>query len=263
MTTFVQGSMVTGTVPTATNATTSTTQAVDTNTTAIATTAFVLGQSAAATPLVESGAGAVGTSTRFARADHVHPAVAASSKTLLQTVTATGTAPVVFDAAAMTSYSELLITCYDTGVQATTVGYLSWVLSVDGGSTYSSTNTSYSGFAGDSSATPSTPTATLPQGGAVVFTTLTTGVKGAFFTARFINMNATSGQKAFVGDGVASQSGARGYGSAYVVDAAIIAAPVNAIKMVFSTIAVSPTPAQISATVYAASGNVFKLWGIN
>jgi hypothetical protein len=46
--------------------------AVDTNTTQIATTAFVLGQAAAATPLM-NGAAAVGTSTRYARADHVHP----------------------------------------------------------------------------------------------------------------------------------------------------------------------------------------------
>lgn len=54
-----------------TNATTSTTQAVDTNTTAIATTAFVIGQAASATPAA-LGTAAVGTSTRFARGDHVH-----------------------------------------------------------------------------------------------------------------------------------------------------------------------------------------------
>jgi hypothetical protein len=50
----------------------STTAAVDTNTTQIATTAFVVGQAASATPLV-NGTAAVGTSLRFARADHVHP----------------------------------------------------------------------------------------------------------------------------------------------------------------------------------------------
>jgi hypothetical protein len=50
----------------------STTAAVDTNTTQIATTAFVVGQAAAATPLV-NGTAAVGTSLRYARADHVHP----------------------------------------------------------------------------------------------------------------------------------------------------------------------------------------------
>ena len=48
------------------------TAAVDTNTTQIASTAFVLGQAASATPLID-GTAAVGTSTRYSRADHVHP----------------------------------------------------------------------------------------------------------------------------------------------------------------------------------------------
>jgi hypothetical protein len=50
----------------------STTAAVDTNTTQIATTAFVAGQAGSSTPLV-NGTAAVGTSLRYARADHVHP----------------------------------------------------------------------------------------------------------------------------------------------------------------------------------------------
>lgn len=56
----------------------STTAAVDTNTTQIATTAFVLGQAAAATPAA-LGTAAVGTSTRYARADHVHANATLSS----------------------------------------------------------------------------------------------------------------------------------------------------------------------------------------
>lgn len=51
---------------------TGTTQAVDNNTTRYATTAFVLGQAASATSPMD-GTAAVGTSTRFARQDHVHP----------------------------------------------------------------------------------------------------------------------------------------------------------------------------------------------
>jgi hypothetical protein len=49
----------------------STTAAVDTNTTHIATTAFVIGQASAVTPAA-LGTAAVGSSTRYARADHVH-----------------------------------------------------------------------------------------------------------------------------------------------------------------------------------------------
>lgn len=52
---------------------TTTTQAVDNSSTRIATTAYVIGQAASATPLVNAATAVVGTSTRFARADHVHP----------------------------------------------------------------------------------------------------------------------------------------------------------------------------------------------
>jgi len=51
---------------------TATTPAVDNNSTAIATTAYVVGQAGSATPLV-NGTAAVGTSLRYARQDHVHP----------------------------------------------------------------------------------------------------------------------------------------------------------------------------------------------
>lgn len=61
------------------------TAAVDTNATQIASTAFVLAQAASATPLVDSGTGTVGTSTRFARGDHVHPAGALTNTRLAKT----------------------------------------------------------------------------------------------------------------------------------------------------------------------------------
>ena len=59
--------------PTFTGTPDSPTAAVDTNTTQIATTAFVLAQAASATPLTEAATAVVGTSKRYARADHVHP----------------------------------------------------------------------------------------------------------------------------------------------------------------------------------------------
>ena len=49
------------------------TPAVDNNTTNAASTAFVLAQAASATPLVNAATAVVGTSTRYARGDHVHP----------------------------------------------------------------------------------------------------------------------------------------------------------------------------------------------
>ena len=48
------------------------TPAVDTNSTRIATTAYVLAQASASAPLA-NGVAAAGTSLRWARGDHVHP----------------------------------------------------------------------------------------------------------------------------------------------------------------------------------------------
>lgn len=59
--------------PALTGTPTAPTAAVDTNTTQLATTAMVLAQAAAATPLGNAATAVVGTATRFARADHVHP----------------------------------------------------------------------------------------------------------------------------------------------------------------------------------------------
>ncbi|MBK7962069.1 MAG: hypothetical protein IPK04_13250 [Bdellovibrionales bacterium] len=82
--------------PTFTGAPLAPTAAADTNTTQIATTAFVLGQAASVAPGMD-GTQAVGTSNRYARQDHVHPtdtsrapAAGSASITTLGTIT-TGT----------------------------------------------------------------------------------------------------------------------------------------------------------------------------
>ena len=68
------------------------TAAVDTNTTQAASTAFVIAQAASATPVVD-GTGAAGTSTRFARADHVHPTDTSRAALASPTFTGTPAAP--------------------------------------------------------------------------------------------------------------------------------------------------------------------------
>lgn len=57
--------------PALTGTPTAPTAAADTNTTQVATTAFVVGQAASVSPAMD-GSAAVGTSSRYARADHVH-----------------------------------------------------------------------------------------------------------------------------------------------------------------------------------------------
>jgi|GEM_PF-2400085 len=53
---------------------------VDDNTTKVATTAYVLGQVSTTTPVMD-GAGAIGVSMKFARADHVHPSDSSKANT--------------------------------------------------------------------------------------------------------------------------------------------------------------------------------------
>lgn len=70
---------------------TATTQAVDTNNTRLATTAFVVGQKGTAAPL-KDGTAAAGTSLRYASQDHVHPTSIPSGTVMLfgQTSAPTG-----------------------------------------------------------------------------------------------------------------------------------------------------------------------------
>ena len=76
---------LTGT-PTAPTATT------DTNSTQIATTAFVLGQAGATAPAMD-GTASIGTGTRFARADHIHPTDTSRAPLASPALTGTPTAP--------------------------------------------------------------------------------------------------------------------------------------------------------------------------
>jgi hypothetical protein len=90
------------------------TAAVDTNTTQLATTAFVLGQAASATPLID-GSAAVGSSTRYARADHVHPTDSTRAPLASPGLTGTPTAPT---AAVDTNTTQLATTAFVLGQAA-------------------------------------------------------------------------------------------------------------------------------------------------
>src|SRR6202167_4774021 len=69
---YVDSSIATSASSALTGTPTAPTAAVNTNTTQLATTAFVLGQASSTTPNMD-GTAAVGTSNTYARADHVHP----------------------------------------------------------------------------------------------------------------------------------------------------------------------------------------------
>jgi hypothetical protein len=71
---------------------TAATAAVDTNTTQLATTGFVLAQASGTLPLID-GTATIGTSTRLARADHIHPTDTTRAPVASPTFTGTVTIP--------------------------------------------------------------------------------------------------------------------------------------------------------------------------
>lgn len=103
--TSIKSSVALSGVPTAATA------AVDTNTTQIATTAFVLAQAAGTAPVM-NGTAAVGTSTRYARQDHVHPTDTSRAPLASPALTGTPTAPT---AAVDTNTTQLATTAYVVG----------------------------------------------------------------------------------------------------------------------------------------------------
>jgi len=97
--------------PALTGTPTSTTAAADTNTTQIATTAFVVGQASSTAPVVD-GTATVGTSLKYARADHVHPTDTSRAPLASPGLTGTPTAPT---AAADTNTTQLATTAFVVG----------------------------------------------------------------------------------------------------------------------------------------------------
>jgi hypothetical protein len=89
---YVDSSIAPAASPTLTGTPTAPTAAANTNTTQVATTAFVLGQASSTTPNMD-GTAAVGTSNTFARADHVHPTDTSRAPLASPGLTGTPTAP--------------------------------------------------------------------------------------------------------------------------------------------------------------------------
>lgn len=104
----------------------STTPAVDTNNTQVATTAYVLGQGSTANPPM-AGVAAPGTSLRFSKADHVHPSDTSKASLASPALTGVPTAPT---AAAGISTTQVATTAYVIGQAATVVSPMDGVAAV-------------------------------------------------------------------------------------------------------------------------------------
>jgi len=119
---------------------TANTQAVDNSSTKIATTAFVLGQAASATP-ANNGTAAVGTSTRYARADHVHNSD--STKANLSGATFTGAVAVSSGNLSQTGSGQVL-------VQSTSTSAVPMIVKPAGSLTITGLTASHAGGGGQS-----------------------------------------------------------------------------------------------------------------
>jgi len=106
--------------PTFTGVPAAPTAVAGTNTTQLATTAYVVGQAATTTPVMD-GIAAVGVSTTFARADHVH--ASDTTKAPIASPTFTGV-PVAPTAASGTNTTQVATTAFVTGGIATAVAPL-------------------------------------------------------------------------------------------------------------------------------------------
>jgi hypothetical protein len=154
----------------------SATAAADTNTTQLATTAYVIGQASAATP-TSIGTNTVGTSLRYARADHTHTGVSSitTSSGLSTNTNATGAVSIT-----------------NTGVTSVVAGTNIAVSGATGAVTVSVTGT----VASATTATNAGTVTTAAQGNITSVGTLTSlAVSGA------ITVNSTNGVTAIINGG--------------------------------------------------------------
>ena len=102
------------------------TAAIDTNTTQVATTAFVLGQAGTSNPTM-NGSAIVGTSLRFSRQDHVHPSDTSRAPSESPSFTGTPLAPT---ATAGTNTTQIATTAFVNNSISTALSSIT----IDGGS---------------------------------------------------------------------------------------------------------------------------------
>ena len=102
------------------------TQPADTNSQVVASTAFVLGQGSTVNPLMD-GVAAPGTSLRFSKADHVHPADTTKAPLASPALTGVPTAPT---AGLNTNTTQVATTAYVIGQAATVVSPMDGVAAV-------------------------------------------------------------------------------------------------------------------------------------
>lgn len=163
-----------GSSPALTGTPTAPTAAADTNSTQVASTAFVVGQAGVANPPM-NGTAAPGTSLRYARQDHVHASDTSKANLASPALSGTPTAPT---AAADTNTTQLATTAFVVGQAGSTAPVVNGTAAAGSSLRYSrqdhvhGTDTSRAPLASPTfTGTPAAPTATVGTNTTQVATT--------------------------------------------------------------------------------------------
>ena len=139
------GSVAGTTTTTLRGTTNGVTAAADTNSVALATTAFVVGQAGSSTPLVD-GTAAVGTSLRYAREDHVHGTDTTRAPLASPTFTGTPSLPTGTIATTQTAGNNTTAVATTAFVTAAVPAFATTAQVVTGTSTTTALNPGHAGF---------------------------------------------------------------------------------------------------------------------
>jgi len=210
-----------------------------TNSTQIATTAFVLANGTvlgSSTPLMDSGAGAVGTATVAAHADHVHPTDTSRAPLASPALTGVPTAPT---AAALTNNTQIATTAY-----ADTAGALKAPLASPALSGVPTAPTATTGTNTSQLATTAFVAASLTASGVASFATRTGAVVPLATDYAAVATNFTASQT---------------FTLATLVDGASIAWATGSAQKAQVTLAGNRTMAAVTGAV---AGTTYYLWVI-
>jgi hypothetical protein len=165
---------------------TTTTSATDNNSTSIASTAFVLGQASATSPLV-NGTVAVGSSFRYARQDHVHPTDTTRAPLNSPTFTGSVTIPSGASIAGYLTAATAAAT-YPTQTGGSASG--TWGINITGSASSAATATTASSCSGNAA---SATTASSCSGNAATANALSTtsGSAPSYSARAWVNFNGT------------------------------------------------------------------------
>jgi len=235
------------------------TAAVDTNTTQLATTAFVVAQASATNPLM-NGTVAIGTSLRYSRQDHVHASDTTRAPLASPTFTGTPAAPT---AAVNTNTTQVATTAFVVGQVGTANPLMNGTVAVGTSLLYSrqdhvhASDTSRAPLASPTfTGVPAAPTAAVDTNTTQVATTAYVVAQGYLKSATAASTYVTAASPALTGVPTAPTA-APATNTTQIATTAFVTAAVSASVSGVSSVAMSvPTGLSVSGSPITSSGTL-------